>query len=213
MRMQQLGKGLLLLSPLQKPLNIHPFIVTLMPVATRSAISVDLSGTYWLTFISSIWKLCLMLTIYWTAKMEWLCQPWLEGQGVTVSLLQGWTQKVVQENHNSGLYKWKQHSVYILMNQPRGKMLLPGCSLTSVCWGVGCRPLAKFTSFQNVASIFSEIKFSRPDHISPLPVPCLCVYCSTWLVMCDDTVINPSPAHTYWHTHISIGLCYVDVIW
>lgn len=200
--MQQLGKGLLLLIPLQQPLNIHPFKVTLMPLATRSAISVDLSHNYWLTFISSLWKLRPMLTIYRTAKMEWLCQPWLEGQGVTLSLLQGWTQKVWQENHNSGLHKWKQGSVYILMNQPWGIMQLPVCSVTSACRGVGCRPLDKCTSFQNAASIFSKIEFSRPDHISPLPVPCLCVHCSTWLVMCDDTVTNLSPSHTHTHTWI-----------
>lgn len=92
--------------------------MTLKPVATRSAISVDLSGTYWLTFISSLWKVRLMLAIYRTAKMEWLCQPWLEGQGLTLSPLQGCTQKAWQEtttaactSGNNALNKctWSSH--------------------------------------------------------------------------------------------------------
>lgn len=96
---------------------IQPFNVT--PVATRSAISVDLSGAYWLTFISSLWKVRLTLTIYRTAKMEWLCQPWLEGQGLTLSRLQGCTQKAWQEtttvartSGNNALNKctWSSHN-------------------------------------------------------------------------------------------------------
>lgn len=66
--------------------DLQPFNVTPTPVATRSVISIDLSGTYWLTFISFLWKVLLMLTVYWTAKMECLCHPLVGETGVWLYL-------------------------------------------------------------------------------------------------------------------------------
>lgn len=97
-------------------------------------------------------------------------------------------------------------------NQSWGIIQLPVCSLT-VCWGVGCRLLAKFTSFQNTASILSKINFQGHGRISLLSVPCLCAHCSTWLAMCDDTAIKLSHWHVHAHTCTHTYQCIQVLRW
>lgn len=178
-------------------------VSALSSVATRSAISIDLSGTYWLTFISPLWKVPLMLTIYWTAKIECSCQPWLERPGVTLSLPQGCTQKV-WFHQKSGLKNWKWR-LWVNAHDPATGDDTITSVFSDICL---LEELAAVRSLnlhlQNTASILSKIRFSRPDHIPPLSAPCLRAHCSTWLVMCDDTVINSSHWRcllTHTHTH------------
>lgn len=74
------------------------------------------------------------------------------------------------------------------------------------CWGVSARTLSKFTSFQNAPSLCSLIRFSRPDHISLLPHPCTCAYCSTRLVMCEDPRTNT-------RAHMNVDTVYAWIEW
>lgn len=140
--------------------------------------------------------------IYWTAETECPCQPRLKRQGVTLSSsFKDEHRKYDMKSRNRVEHvevtpRLKAHEWAIGDN--RVTVVFSDICLLR-CW---LQTAAKFTSFENTASILSRIKFSRLDHISPVPGPCLRARRSTWLAMFDDTYSHLAGMATHtpsWH--------------
>lgn len=126
--------------------------------------------------------------IYWTVEMECPRQTLLKRQGVTLS-----SSYIAHKKYDMKSQKlcvdhvemtpWvNAHERAIGDNRITG-VFSNICLLES--WLQTAHQIYIF--FKTLHPYQAGSNFQGQIHISPLPGPCLCAHCSTWLAMCDDT--------------------------